>query len=202
MAKGLLIAAIQDNNPVIFMEHRWLYNMKQTVPKGFYFTPLDSCRVVRPGEDITIVANSDTLYEALKAVQTLKMHGIDPEIIDLVSVNPVDYETILESVRKTKRLVGLDVGTKAFGVGSEIISRVCEDKEIYGNLEATPVNIAAPDCPCPMAPSLTENYYPTTSTILDRIGEMEGFMEIDKEKKAYNFYKIQMPLDENLDKLL
>ncbi len=202
MAKALMIAAIQDYNPVIFMEHRWLYGIKQTVPKGYYFAPLDSCRVIRPGKDITIVVNSDTLYEALRAVQPLKMHGIDPEIIDLVSINPVDYKTIFESVRKTKRLMVLDVGTKAFGVGSEIISRVCEDKEIYGDLEATPVNIAAPDCPCPMAPSLTENYYPTVSTILERIGEMEGFMEIDKDKKAYDFYKIHMPSDQNLDELL
>ncbi len=202
MAKGLMIAAIQDFNPVIFMEHRWLYNIKQTVPKGFYYMPLDTCRVVRPGQDITIVANADTLYEALKAVHTLKMHGIDPEIIDLVSINPVDYETIHESVRKTKRLLVLDVGTQAFGIGSEIISRVCEDPETGGLLEAAPVNIAAPDCPCPMAPSLTENYYPTVATILDRIGEMEGFMKIDKPKEEYDFHKIHMPPDGNLDKLL
>ena len=184
------------------MEHRWLYGIKQTVPKGYYFAPLDSCRIIRPGKDITMVVNSDMLYEALKAVHTLKMHGIDPEIIDLVSINPIDHETIHESVRKTGRLMVLDVGTRAFGVGSEIISRVCEDEQTYYGLRALPVNIAAPDCPCPMAPSLTENYYPTASTILKHIGEMEGFMEIDKDKEAYDFYKIHMPPDENLDKLL
>lgn len=206
MAKGLMIAAIQDNNPVIFMEHRWLYNIKQTVPKRYYYTPLDSCRVIWPGSDLTIVVNSDTLYEALRAVQPLKMHGIDPEIIDLVSINPIDYETIFESVRKTKRLMVLDIGTQAFGIGSEIISRVCEEKEIYGDLEATPVNIAAPNCPCPMAPSLTENYYPTTDSILDHIGNMEGFGEIERDKIAYDirhqFYKIHMPPGDNLDELL
>ena len=203
MAKALMIAAIQDYNPVIFMEHRWLYGIKQTVPKGYYFAPLDSCRVIRPGRDVTIVVNSDTLYEALRAVHTLKMHGIDPEIIDLVSINPVDYETIFESVRKTRRLMVLDVGTKAFGIGSEIISRVCEDPETGGLLAATPVNIAAPDCPCPMAPSLTEKYYPTTSTILDRIGKMEGFKEIALQgKRPHDFYKIHMPSNQNLDELL
>jgi len=203
MAKGLLTAAIQDNNPVIFMEHRWLYNIKQTVPKGFYYTALDSCRVVRPGEDITIVANSDTLYEALRAAQTLKTHGIDPEIIDLVSINPVDHETIHESVRKTGRLMVLDVGTKAFGVGSEIVARVCEDEQTYYELRALPVNIAAPDCPCPMAPSLTKNYYPTATTILNRIQKMSGFLDIKIEQSERpDFYKIHMPSDDNMDELL
>lgn len=204
MAKGLLMAAIEDNNPVIFMEHRWLYGIKETVPENYYHYPLDSCRIIRPGRDITIVVNSDTLYEALRAVDTLKTHGIDPEIIDLVSINPVDYKTILESVRKTGRLMVLDVGTRAFGIGSEIISRICEDEKIFKfhYLKSAPVNIAAPDCPCPMAPSLTENYYPTTSTILDRVGEMEGFKKIDQGKRLYDFYKIHMPAGDNLDELL
>ncbi len=203
MAKGLMIAAIEDNNPVIFMEHRWLYGIKETVPENYYTQPLGSSRVVRLGKDITIVVNSDTLYEALKAVMTLKAHGISPEIIDLVSINPVDYKTIIESVRKTRRLMVLDVGTRAFGVGSEIVSCITEDKETYWSLAATPVNIAAPECPCPMAPSLTEKYYPTSSTILDRIGEMEGFKKIEhRNKKPYDFYKIHMPSDENLDELL
>jgi pyruvate dehydrogenase E1 component beta subunit len=203
MAKGLLTAAIQDNNPVIFMEHRWLYGIKETVPEKHYSIALDSCRVIRPGKDITIVVNSDTLYEALKAVQPLRMHGIDPEIIDLVSINPVDYKTIIESVNRTRRLMVLDVGTRAFGVGSEIISRLCEDRETYWGMKATPVNIAAADCPCPMAPSLTEKYYPTTSTILDRIGKMEGYQEIKMRNKLRpDFYKIHMPADDNLDEML
>ncbi len=187
------------------MEHRWLYGIKETVPENYYTQPLDTSRVIRLGKDITIVVNSDTLYEALKAVQTLKIHGIDPEIIDLVSINPVDHKTILESVRKTGRLMVLDVGTRAFGIGSEIISRVCEDEKIFKfhYLKAAPVNIATPDCPCPMAPSLTEKYYPTTSTILDHIGKMEGFREIKcRDKRPYDFYKIHMPADENLDELL
>lgn len=203
MAKGLMIAAIQDYNPVIFMEHRWLYNIKQTVPKGYYYTPLDSCRVIRPGKDITIVVNSDTLYEALRATETLKTHGISPEIIDLVSINPVDYETIIKSVRRTGRLMVLDVGTRAFGVGSEIISHICGDEETHNEMRAIPVNIAAPDCPCPMSPSLTENYYPTSSTILEHIGKMSGFLHPKiKHKKCTDFHKIHMPPDDNLDELL
>ena len=203
MAKGLLNAAIQDNNPVVFMEHRWLYGIKETVPEKYYTLSLDSSRVVRPGRDVTIVVNSDTLYEALRAVPTLETHGISPEIIDLVSINPIDYKTILESVRKTGRLMVLDVGTRAFGVGSEIISRICEDEETHNEMRAIPVNIAAPDCPCPMAPSLTENYYPTTSTILNHIRKMSGFLypKIKLEARR-DFYKIHMPPDTNLDELL
>lgn len=203
MAKGLMIAAIQDNNPVIFMEHRWLYGIRETVPEKPFSISLDSCRVIRPGRDVTMVVNSDTLYEALKTVNTLKMHDIDPEIIDLVSINPVDYKTIFESVRKTRRLMVLDVGTRAFGIGSEIISRVCEDEETYYKLGAHPVNISAPDCPCPMSPSLTENYYPTAATILDHIGKMSGFLHPKiKHKKCTDFYKIHMPPGDNLDELL
>ncbi len=203
MAKGLMIAAIQDYNPVIFMEHRWLYGIKQTVPEGYYFAPLDSCRIVRPGNDITIVVNSDTLYEALRATQILIKHGIEPEIIDLVSINPIDYETIFKSVKKTGRLMVLDVGTRAFGVGSEIISRICEDEQTYYELRALPVNIAAPDCPCPMATSLTENYYPTATTIIDRLTKMSGFLDTKIEQpERPDFYKIHMPPDDNLDDLL
>lgn len=205
MAKGLMIAAIQDNNPVIFMEHRWLYGIKETVPEKPFSIALGSCRIIRQGKDITMVVNSDTLYEALRAVQTLKTHGIDPEIIDLVSINPVDYKTIFESVRKTERVMVVDVGTKAFGVGSEIISRICEDDQTYYELRARPVNIATPDCPCPMAPSLTENYYPTAATIINRLTKMGGFLDTkikQRKQKGLDFYKIHMPPGDNLDELL
>jgi pyruvate dehydrogenase E1 component beta subunit len=202
MAKGLLTAAIQDNNPVVFMEHRWLYDTKENVPEHMYKYPLSRCLVVRKGKDITIVANSDTLLEVLRLMTMLRANGIEPEIIDLVSVSPLDCDTIITSVRKTGRLLVLDVGTKAFGVGSEIISCICEDNETYWMLKATPVNIAAPDCPCPMAPSLTEKYYPTVATILDRIGEMEGFQEIKiRNKLRYDFHKTHMPPNDNFDEL-
>jgi len=202
MAKGLLISAIKDNNPVIFMEHRWLYGIKETVPEKYYYLPLESCKVVREGKDITIVANSDTLLEALRAVPILEAHGIDPEIIDLVSINPVDYETIRLSVVKTGRLMVLDVGTKAFGIGSEIISHICEHARTFYQMKAKPVNIATPDCPCPMSPALTERYYPTSATILNHITEMSGFLDIKiRPKKQHDFYKIHMPSDDNLDDL-
>ncbi len=202
MAKGLLIAAIQDYNPVVFIEHRWLYNTRQAVSEGYYYNPLDSCNLVRRGEDLTIVAIGDTYLEAYRALPALKAAGIEPEIIDLVSLNPIDYETINESVRHTGRLVVVEVATKAFGVGSEIIARVCQDKETYYSLKATPVGIAAPDCPCPMAPSLTENYYPIADTIIDHISKMSGFLNTKiKREKRTDFHKIHMPPNDIFEEL-
>jgi len=202
MAKGLLISAIADNNPVVFLEHRWLYNIKQTVPEDMSGYPLDAAHVRGGGRDLTLVVNSDTYIEALRCLPALKAKNIKPEIIDLVSINPVDYRTILGSVRKTGRLVVVDVGTKAFGVGSEIIARVCEDEETYYALEARPVNIATQDCPCPMSPGLTEVYYPIADTILDQIMQMSGFLKTRiKRERRKDFHKLHMPSAENIDEL-
>lgn len=197
MAKGLLIAAIQDNNPVVFMEHRWLYGIKEAVPKAHYKYPLRSCQIIKSGKDITVVANSDTLLEALRCVPLLKSCGIDPEIIDLVSINPVDYATIFESVEKTERLMVLDVGTKAFGIGGEIASRV--NSEMSSAMDAPPIILAAADCPCPMSPALAEVYYPTADTIIEHMAQM-FHVEIEFERRT-DFHKLHMPPADNLDEL-
>ncbi len=202
MAKGLLISAIADNNPVIFMEHRWLYNLKQTVPEDRSGYPLDAAHI-KPGNDATIVTMADTYIEAYRALPALRAAGINPEIIDLVSINPIDYRTIFESVRKTGLLMVVDVGTKALGIGSEIVARVCEDEKTYRALGAAPVNISAPDCPCPMAPSLTEKYYPTADTIIEGFSKMGGFYNTKiKREKRTDFHKMHMPPGDNLDELL
>lgn len=197
-AKGLMIASIEDNNPVIFLEHRWLYGISETVPEEYYSQPLDRCKVVKSGKDITIVANSDTLIEVIRCAKTLMAHKIDPEIIDLVSVNPIDHETIISSVKKTGRLMVLDVGTKACGLGSEIISQVCE--KAFHHLKCPPINIATPDCPCPTSPSLTEKYYPTGGTVVDAVSQL--FHRDIPFEKCTDFYKIHLPSNENLDPLL
>lgn len=198
LAKGLLISSILDNNPVIFLEHRWLYNVSESVPKEYYTQPIDKCKIIKPGKDITIVANSDTLIEAVRCTRTLMNYGIDPEIIDLVSVNPMDYDTIISSVKKTGRIIVLDVGTKACGIGSEIVSRVCEGA--FEDLLSPPVNIGAKNCPCPMSTALTEHYYPTDDTIVHHISKIFN-IDINYDK-CTDFYKIHMPSNENLDLLL
>src|SRR6185503_14273247 len=100
-AKGLLIASIEDDNPVIFIEHRWLYNISGPVPEGVYRVPIGSARVMREGTDITIVAISYMALEALRAADVLASHGISAEVIDLRSLRPWDERTVIDSVRKT-----------------------------------------------------------------------------------------------------
>ncbi len=198
LAKGLLISSILDNNPVIFMEHRWLYDITESVPEEFYAFPIDKCRIIRKGKDISIVANSDTLIETLRCCEVLQNYGVEPEIIDLVSANPIDYDTIVSSVRKTGRLIVLDIGTKACGLGGEIVSRVCE--EAFNSLKSPPVNIGCPDCPCPMSTSLTESYYPTADNIIGHISEI---FDVDIPfDKCTDFHKLHMPSDDNVDSLL
>jgi len=197
MAKGLLIGAIKDNNPVVFLEHRWLYNIKQHTAKYIYHFPLNKCVTVRNGSDLTIVAMADTLIEAMRAASVLQENGIDAEIIDLVSVNPLDIDTIIESVIKTGRLMVADVGNRAYGIGSEIIASVCERR--MDILKAAPVNLAAADCPCPMSPALTERYYPTADTIIDLAAEML-FKKIDHKRRT-DFWELHMPPDLSVDKL-
>jgi len=115
-----------------------------------------------------------------------------------VSINPIDYETIFESVKKTRRLMVLDVGTKAFGVGSEVVARVCE--KLHGSLLAPPENIASADCPCPMATALTEAYYPTGDVIIKKLSTM---FNAKIEAMPFNdFYKWHMPPNDNIDKLI
>lgn len=197
MAKELLVAAIEDENPVVFLEHRWLYNIKESMLSHEYEYPLNRSLRIKEGSDLTIVAMADTLIDAMRAVPILQENGIDAEIIDLVSVNPFDHDMIIQSVIKTGRLLVADVGTRSYGVGSEIISTVCEKR--LDILKAAPVNLAAPDCPCPMSPALTEKYYPTADTIIDAAGRMCG-QKITR-KKLYDFWQIHMPPDLDVDEL-
>lgn len=197
-AKGLLNASIVDNNPVIFMEHRWLYGVSEYVPEEYYTEPLSLCKIVEQGKDITIVANSDTLLDAMRCSQVLREHGIEPEIIDLVSVNPVDYETILGSVKKTRRLLVADVGNKAYGIGSEIVSAVCE--QMFDELLSPPLNIGAPQCPCPTSPSLTENYYPNAQTLVQHISRMFK-VDIRYEVKM-DFLQLHLPQEGQIETLV
>jgi len=196
-AKGLLMSAIQDNNPVICLEHRWLYNIFESVPEEPYFQPLDKCEIVREGYSITIIANSDMLIESLKCVPILKENNIDPEIIDLVSINPIDHETIIKSIEKTGILLVVDSGNISFGIGREIIGKVKENIETWRLLNI--INLATPNCPCPMSSVLTEAYYPTAKAIIEAISKM---FKIDmKYDKQLDFNQLHLPQKEDIDKL-
>jgi pyruvate/2-oxoglutarate/acetoin dehydrogenase E1 component len=166
MAKGLLIAAIKDNNPVIFLEPRWLYNTKQGVPIEAYEEALDKAKVVTEGKDITVVAYGDGFVAALEALE-LVGHSVSVELIDLVSINPIDYETIFSSVKKTGRLLCVDTTHEAFNIGSELISKVAQNRSI--DLKEKPTSLSCPNVPCPTSTALTEFYYPTKVDIANSV---------------------------------
>lgn len=171
-AKGLLIASIEDNNPVIFIEHRWLHNITGYVPEEVYRVPLGRARVVREGNDVTIAATSHMTLEALRAAETLAEDGVEAEVIDIRTLKPIDETPILESVRKTGRLIVADTGWKTVGFGAEIVARIAE--EAFSALKSPPKRVALDDCPTPTTPALASHYYPRAVHIVVTAKRMLG----------------------------
>jgi pyruvate dehydrogenase E1 component beta subunit len=156
-AKGLMVAAIRDPNPVVFIDDRWLYAQTDVVPEDLYEVEIGRGIVRRAGRDVTLVAISHMAHEAVKAVPELASLGIDVEIIDPRTVKPLDVDLILESVRKTGRLVVADVGWLTGGVAAEIAALVCE--RAFPHLKSPVRRLALPDCPAPASVSLEQAYY-------------------------------------------
>lgn len=173
VAKGLLNAAVRDNNPVVYLEPRWLYGLKEEIPEGYYETPLDKARHIAQGKHLTIVTYGDGVVDCIKANDKLKEYGIEADIIDLVSINPIDYDTVYESVKKTGRLLCVDTTNGNFNVGGEIVSKVCAN--IFTHLKMPPRQLSTPNAPCPTSTSLTEIYYPTRVDILNGVLSMLGY---------------------------
>ena len=179
-AKGLLLSSIFDENPVIFMEHRWLHNQKGDVPEGDYRIPLGEARIIKPGSDVTIVAMSYMNIEALRAINYLDQKNVvSCELLDLRTVSPIDWKKIYTSVRKTGRLLVLDTGATTGSIAGEIVARIAMD--LFTDLRCAPQRIALPDIPTPTSPALTEKFYPGSITIVERIAQMMN-LDIDTEK--------------------
>lgn len=177
-AKGLLVSSIFDNNPVIFLEHRWLHNASGEVPESLYRVPIGSAKVVRYGSSVTIVATSFMVIEAIHAAQFLDQYGIDCEVIDLRTVSPIDWSLITKSVRKTGHLVAIDTGHSTLSIASEIIASTVINS--WDALIKAPIRIAMPDYPEATSFALTKNYHPRAEDIAWKIAEMFG---IKVEKK-------------------
>lgn len=171
-AKGMLLSAIFDDNPVVFLEHRWLHNIEGDVPEGDYRVSLDKASLISDGSDLTIVSLSYMTIEALHAIDVLQAHDIACDLIDLRAVNPIDWDTIFNSVKKTGRLLVLDTANKTLSVASEIIARA--STEAFNSLQCPPRKIALPDCPTPTSHALTECYYKRAEDIVQAAGEMLG----------------------------
>lgn len=167
-AKGMMIAAIKDNNPVIFLEHRWLHPVVDVVPEAVYEVPLDRAKILCQGSDVTIAAFSYMTLEALIAVRALlSIANISVELIDMRSVRPLDSRLVLDSVKKTGRLIVADTAYKTGSIAAELISQVLEGGFEY--FKKGPVRICSPDFPTPTAPSMTKDYYPTPANIIDAV---------------------------------
>ncbi len=166
-AKGLLIAAVHDENPVIYIDERWLYNVEDVVPGEMYEVPIGQAIIRKKGKDVTIVAVSYMAHTALKASEELLDLGIDSELIDLRSIKPLDKNTILQSVRKTGRLVIADVGWKSFGISAEIAAIVCEGA--FKELKSPVVRVALPDTPAPASRALEGQYFPKEDDIIKAV---------------------------------
>jgi pyruvate dehydrogenase E1 component beta subunit len=190
-AKGLLIASIEDNNPVIFIEHRWLHNVTGWVPEGVYRLPLGKAKIIREGKDVTIVAASYMTVESLRAADRLAEEGIAAEIIDLRTLSPLDDALILKSVRKTGRLIVADTGCKSFGSSAEIVAKVAE--EALGHLKSPPIRVSLPDCPAPTAPSLANQYYPLTVYFVAAAKRMMGLSTVTSSSPVETSEPLDVP---------
>ncbi|MBK0329215.1 alpha-ketoacid dehydrogenase subunit beta [Rhodobacteraceae bacterium F11138] len=163
-AKGLLLAAVADPDPVMIFEHKILYKMKGHVPEGYYTTPIGKAAVRRAGKDVTIVATSIMVHKAMETAEKLSADGIDAEVIDLRTVRPMDRDTVLDSVRKTGRLVCVYEGVKTLGVGAEISAMVAES-DAFDFLDAPIVRLGGAECPIPYNPELEKAVVPQVPDI-------------------------------------
>ncbi len=166
-AKGLLATSIEDDNPVVFIDERWLYNDTGEVPEKLYFIPLGKGTLRKNGKDLTLIATSFMANEAMKAAAILDEKGIDIEVIDPRSLKPLDEQLILKSVEKTGRLVIADAGWKTCGFGAELAALAAEKAFAY--LKAPVVRVSLPDAPAPASSTLEKIYYPNAEDIVAAI---------------------------------
>ena len=162
--KGLLVASVRDGNPVIFIDDRWLYNDLGEVPEELYSIPLGQGMIRREGKDATVIATSFMVGEAIKAAAGLEKEGIDVEIIDPRSLKPLDENLLLESVKKTGRLVIADAAWKTCGVGAELAALVAE--KAFSCLKSPIMRVSLPDAPAPASSVLEKVYYPDARGII------------------------------------
>ena len=146
-AKGLLKAAIRDDNPVLFFEHVLLYNLKEQLPEGDYVQALDKAEMVREGKDVTILTYSRMRHHCTQAAKKLVEEGYDPEIIDLISLKPFDMEAIAKSIQKTHRVIVVEECMRTGGIGAELVASI--NDQLFDELDAQPIRLSSQDIPTP-----------------------------------------------------
>ena len=171
-AKGLLISSIRDDNPVVFLEHKLLYGMEGEVPEEAYTIPLGEADIKREGQDVTIVATAQMVNLSLSAAEKLSGDGISVEVVDPRTLSPLDEESILESVRKTHRLVIVHEEVKFAGSGAEIAAIAAE--KAFDYLDAPIIRVAAPFTPVPFSPTLEAEFIPSEEKIIEAVRTVTG----------------------------
>ena len=165
--KGLLISSIRDDNPVVFLEHKMLYAIKGEVPDGEYTIPIGKADIKREGKDVTVIATAAMVHKALSAAETLAADGVSVEVVDPRTLSPLDEETILNSVRKTHRVVIVAEDVQFAGSTAEIAALIAE--KAFDRLDAPVLRVAAPFCPVPFTPPLENAYIPSEEKIIGAI---------------------------------
>lgn len=173
-AKGLLKAAIRDPNPVVFLEKRLLYSRRGPVPDEDYTVPIGVADVKREGRDVTVVAYSQGVHLALQAARQLAREGIEVEVVDPRTLRPLDVDTVVGSVRKTRHLVVVSEGARAGGYASEVVARMVD--EAWDALAAAPVRVTAADTPIPYAAQLERAVLPQVEDVVEGIRKALGGM--------------------------
>ena len=164
-AKGLLLAAVADPDPVMIFEHKLLYKMKGDVPEGYYTVPIGKAHIAREGRDVTIVATSIMVHKALEAAVALQAEGIDVEVIDLRTIRPIDQATVIASVKKTHRMICVYEAVKTLGIGAEISAMIAES-DAFDFLDAPIVRLGGIDSPIPYNPDLEKAAVPQVNDII------------------------------------
>jgi pyruvate dehydrogenase E1 component beta subunit len=166
-AKGLMIAAIKDDNPVVYIDDRWLHTLEGEVPEEVYKVAIGKAVIRREGKDVTVAATSYMVHNAMRAAEELARDGIEVEVLDIRTIKPLDKELLLASVKKTGRLVVADGGWKACGVAAEISAIVFE--EAFGYIKSPVVRVTLPDVPAPASSTLEKIYYPDSGSIVQAV---------------------------------
>lgn len=170
--KGLVIAAIEDNNPVIMIENRWCHYVMGHVPEGYYTEPLDGPRSVHEGKDVTIVASSYMTLEAVRAAEALETLGFSATVFDMRVLRPLRLEKVIESVQRTGRLLTVDTGFRKHGIGAEIVAEVVGN--CFSVLKSAPMRMGMPDHPTPSSRGYLPGLYPDSTSMLRTLGTMLG----------------------------
>lgn len=171
--KGLLVSSVYDGNPVIFVEHRWLYDTVDYVPKDLYKIPFGKGIIRKEGKDVSLIATSYMCYEAMRALPYLTEQGIDVELIDLRTLKPLDSEIIINSVKKTGRVVIADLGWRTAGFSAEVAAVVAEN--IFNYLKAPVVRLTSPETPTPSSPVLEEEFYKGKDDIITAVKKVFNY---------------------------